>query len=205
MIIKAPRFLCSKSYTDEAHKVCFGGKTRHWLVFFFFSPSLSLTSSPSCFFLYRDQEEAARTSGLETAPGLWVCKCGSHKLTGQPKMPHDEARMVPRGGCWLPPRDLIRWHLPWRIPQPLAPSLGGSETCFCWHTQKGPICQENTPINPDHETKIQSTLRKGTALQNRTAEAVVTSTVSPWKQSCLGRDVIIIKFPDGSRIIWNVG
>lgn len=111
--------------------------------------------------------------------------------------------MVPRGGCWLPPRDLIRWHLPWRIPQPLAPSLGGSETCFCWHTQKGPICQENTPINPDHETKIQSTLRKGTALQNRTAEAVVTSTVSPWKQSCLGRDVIIIKFPDGSRIIWN--
>lgn len=37
-IIKAPGFLCSKSGTDEAHKVCFGGKTKHRIVFF--SPPL---------------------------------------------------------------------------------------------------------------------------------------------------------------------
>lgn len=67
--IKALRFLCSKSYTDKAHKVCFGGKTRHGLVFFFF---FSLTSSSSCFFPYRDQEEAARMSRLETAQAYGV-------------------------------------------------------------------------------------------------------------------------------------
>ena len=49
-IIKAPRFLCSKSYTDEAHKVCFGGKTRHGLVFFFFPFSLSLPLLPVSFY-----------------------------------------------------------------------------------------------------------------------------------------------------------
>lgn len=49
MVIKALRFLCSKSYTDKAHKVCFGGKTRHGLVFFFFFPSLSLPLLPVSF------------------------------------------------------------------------------------------------------------------------------------------------------------
>lgn len=39
-IIKVPGFLCSKSYTDEAHKVCFGGETKHG-IFFFFSQLLS--------------------------------------------------------------------------------------------------------------------------------------------------------------------
>lgn len=37
-IIKAPRFLCSKSCTDEAHNVCFGGKTKHGI----FPPSTPL-------------------------------------------------------------------------------------------------------------------------------------------------------------------
>lgn len=37
-IIKAPGFLCSKSYTDKAQKVCFGGKIKHGI--FFFSPPL---------------------------------------------------------------------------------------------------------------------------------------------------------------------
>lgn len=98
-----------------------------------------------------DQGEAARMSHvqLETDPGRRGCECGSYVLTGQRKMPRDEAGVVPRRGCWLLPRDLTRWHLLWWTPQPLAPSLGGSETCFCWHAQKGPICQENTPTNPD--------------------------------------------------------
>lgn len=154
MIIKAPRFLCSKSYTDKAHKVCFGGKTRHGLVFFFFFSSLSLSHFLS--FLFLSIPRSGRscqnvTAGNSPRPmGLQMWLSYAHR----PKMPRDEAGVVPRGGCWLPPRDLTRWHLPWRIPQPLAPSLGDSETCFCWHTQKGPICQENTPINPDHETKI---------------------------------------------------
>lgn len=39
-------------------------------------------------------------------------------------------------------------------------------------------------------------------MQNRTAEAVMTSTVSPWRQSCY---VIIIKFPGELRVIWDAG
>lgn len=82
------------------------------------------------------------------------------------------------GGRWLLPRDLTRWCLPWHIPQPLAPSLASAETCFCWHSRKGPICQENTPINPDHETKKISHAEKWNHVQSRTAEAG-TCAVSP--------------------------
>lgn len=123
-IIKAPEFLCSKSGTDEAHKVCLGGKTEHRIVF------SHLLSSPSCFLPSTDQGEAAGMSHmqLETDPYLQGCEGGSHMLTGQPEKPCDEAGAMPRGGCWLLPRDLTRWHLPWHIPQPLAPSLGGAET-----------------------------------------------------------------------------
>lgn len=86
------------------------GKLSMFLKFFF-----SLISSPSCLLPYRDQGEAARMSHvqLETDPGRRGCECGSHVLTGQRKMPRDEAGVVPRRGCWLLPRDLTRWPLLW--------------------------------------------------------------------------------------------
>lgn len=57
-IIKAPGFLCSKSYTDEACKVRFGGKTNDGIFLF------SLPCSPSRFLPYRDQGEAASMSPM---------------------------------------------------------------------------------------------------------------------------------------------
>lgn len=42
---------------------------------------------------------------LEADPDLRGWECGSRTLTGSEK-PRDEARVMPRGGCWLCPRDL---------------------------------------------------------------------------------------------------
>lgn len=116
--IKVPGFLCSKSYTDEAPKVCFGGKTKHG-IFFLFSTSLLPAS-----FLTEIRERlpecpAASCQQIQTYRG---CDCGCHTPTGGQKL-RDEAGAMPRGGRWLLPRDLARWHLPWRIspasgPQP---------------------------------------------------------------------------------------
>lgn len=74
-IIKAPGFLCSEPCTDEAHKVCFGGKTKHELYFF-------LNSSPSCLLPCGDQREAARMSRmqLDTEPEPRACGRGSRML-----------------------------------------------------------------------------------------------------------------------------
>lgn len=116
-IIKVPGFLCSKSCTDEAHKVCFGGKTKHGI--FFFSTSL-LPASFLTEIRKRLPEYPARScQQTQTYRG---CDCGCHTPTGGRK-PRDEPGVMPRGGCWLLPRDLARWHLPWRIspasgPQP---------------------------------------------------------------------------------------
>lgn len=76
-IIKAPRFLCFKSCTDEAHKLCFGGKTKHEIL----SPPQLLS------FLLPSLQRSGRTARLshmqlETDPDLWRYECGSHVLTG---------------------------------------------------------------------------------------------------------------------------
>lgn len=102
-IIKAPGFLCSKSYTDKAQKVCFGGKIKHGIFFF-------LTSSPSCFLPYRDQGEAPEcpTCSWKQTHTYGAVTVALTMLTGPPEKPCDEAGVMPRGGCWLLPRDLTR-------------------------------------------------------------------------------------------------
>lgn len=123
MIIKVPGFLCSKSYADEAHKVCFGGETKHG-IFFFSSTSLL----PASFLTeIRERLPECPACSCQQTQTYGGCDCGYRMLTGGQK-PRDEAGVMARGGCWLLPRDLARWHLPWRIPQPLAPSLGGLKT-----------------------------------------------------------------------------
>lgn len=70
-IIKAPGFLCSEPCTDEARKVCFGGKTKHELYFFstpllpasFLPPSL-WRSERSCQNVPPAAGNRARAEGL---------------------------------------------------------------------------------------------------------------------------------------------
>lgn len=88
-IIKAPGFLCSKFCSDEAHNVCFGGKTKHG---FFFSQLLSC--------LLPSLERSGRScQNTPRAAANRPSERGSRVLAGGQK-PRDEARVTPRGGCW---------------------------------------------------------------------------------------------------------
>lgn len=126
-IIKAPGCLCSSGCTDEAHEVCFGGKTKHGICVFellsFLSPS-SQRSERSCQDVPHAAWEETRPRGL----CMWPPPAHGQPAASQPGRSGAQRRPLaaaqgPRGGWGGGVFPLVRSPAsgprPWELRNPV--------------------------------------------------------------------------------------